>query len=231
MCFTQQSPYTDASRSYAAPFWTSTTTTPLSAILTPGRTIRLQGSPRGGSPMTHVLRQNLLASSKRKSYSGKNGVSLKDGHWQLSAKLARLLGVSPGTPGTRFLVIFEGVFADSLCSEYAQVACRQAELEMQKLRQAAVEPDAVPGNLLRASSISANRRQSRASLNPASEANESDDDDSTESLTASRRSSLIRGLAAAMEQWRLNAGCQVGCLLSVRFRANESTDFMTSSIA
>lgn len=53
--------------------------------------------------MTQNLRQNLIDSTKscteKRSYHGKNGVSLKDGEWQLSAKLARVLGVVPGTAG------------------------------------------------------------------------------------------------------------------------------------
>jgi hypothetical protein len=53
--------------------------------------------------MTHNLRENLINSTKscieQSSYHGRNGVSLKDGEWQLSAKLARVLGVVPGTAG------------------------------------------------------------------------------------------------------------------------------------
>lgn len=73
--------------------------TPVSAFTNSAQPVWVRNSPHSSRSMTHALRQNLIVSSRRRSYSGKNGLTLKDGHWQLSEKLARLLGVAPGTPG------------------------------------------------------------------------------------------------------------------------------------
>ena len=79
--------------------------------------------------------------------------------------------------------------------EYSQIARRQAELELQTLR-----------NMPSANPFVASPQC--PAPDSATEMDESEDV-SGEDLTASRRSSLLRSLTAAMEQWRLADGCQV----------------------
>ncbi|KAJ9105917.1 hypothetical protein QFC20_004155 [Naganishia adeliensis] len=136
--------------------------------------------------MTQNLRQNLIDSTKscteKRSYHGKNGVSLKDGEWQLSAKLARVLGVVPGT------------------AEYAQVACRQAEKELYGLRQATMTP-----SLSRSPSPRLVHKDDQEQVEAIPHAEDAEDDLGRHT-SASTRNVLIRGLSEAMAHWKEEGG-------------------------
>lgn len=49
--------------------------------------------------ITQSLRRNLLNSNRNSSYCGRSGLIMTDGEWEVNPKLARVLGIVPGTRG------------------------------------------------------------------------------------------------------------------------------------
>ncbi|KAJ9108963.1 hypothetical protein QFC21_000286 [Naganishia friedmannii] len=155
--------------------------TPMSAMLYS----RTNPGPRPYDTMsiTHSLRRNLLNSNKKSSYCGCSGLNMTDGEWEVNPKLTRVLGIVHGT------------------REYAQVAYRQAEVELQRLHQAKST-----NHHYAFSPVSSRAQGHRFDQEEVSLSDDYESDDSANpSVSPSRWCVLIKGLRQAMEQWKKNA--------------------------